>query len=215
MVIFLLTEHSLAFDAFIEGKEYKFYYGFDSRDSYRKDDIIIRRIGADLTIKILPGNKLECQMNRLSDWNNAIVSQETFTVQLDGEKVLEVTNSTKGTEDIYDINQKKEMIEEIIKDRSEIVRLIKEGHTSAVIEMPKNGRTMAELIKETYYNDDIVYKARIMDIGETKIELIYDKVSNKQTRLVLSVDNAPSFIHEQEIIYGGSNDIAPEKVENE
>lgn len=206
VVIFLLTDLSLAFDAFIEGKEYKFNYRSESRGIREVEKFI--GFGADLTIKVLPGNKLECQMSTLSNYNNTIESEETFKVQLDGEKVLEVTNST---EDI----RNKWMIEAIIKDRSEIVRLIKEGHTSAVIEMPYYWRTMAELIKETDYKGDIVYKARIENFGETKIEVIYDKVSNKQTGLVLSIDQAPLFIHSQQVNYKGSNDIAPEKIENE
>lgn len=214
VVIFLCAEHSLAFDTIIEGKEYMFKYHLEAR-SYVKRGIKTTSdhqfFRGDLTIKALPGNLLECQMTEVVGKGVDYLDElkQKFTVKLNGGNVLEVNNTGKGT---VDGNHKKsEMIEQIMKDRSDIVRLIKEGHSdiTAQIDMPIGGKCLSHLNEETK-KDLKFYKARSyapncvikkevlaqlqsMGFGDpsedspTEVALIYETVSNKQIGLRLYV----------------------------
>lgn len=217
MVIFLYAEHSLAFETIIEGKEYKFWYRLKARGWEKFNEHIKDRknydFQGDLTIKALPGNILECQMTEV--WGEKIKYldelKEKFTVKLDGEKVLEINSTGISTEEGN--QKKKEMIENIIKDRSDIVRLIKEGNadTTATIEMPIVGKCVSQLSEEMK-EDKKAYRAQsinkncvieeqalaigrklgysdggISEVGQSEVRLMYDPETNKQIGLGLRV----------------------------
>lgn len=214
VVIFQLFEYSLAFDNITEGKEYKFKYHLAAR-SYVKRGVKTTRdnhfFEGDLTIKALPGNWLECQMSEVQGVGVDYLDELNlkFMVKLNGEKVLEVNSTGKFTEEGN--QKKKEMIEQIFMDRSDIVRLINKGHHDKAvrIEMPIGGTCEAQLKMETKHDkkiymarsyaphcvikDKILEKLRSFGVGDpsedspTEVTLVYDTVSNKQIELRLYV----------------------------
>lgn len=211
LVLLVLYDASFAFDDIIEGKEYNFKYHLSGRSYVKRGRISAHELEAfegHLTIKGLSGNWIECQMTDVHGKGAKFLDELTnkFMVKLDGKKVLEV-NST-GTTSAEGNKRKKEMIQQIIMDRSDIVRLIKDGHhdESVRIEMPIGGKCKPEL-KEEVKKDKKFYQARstapncliedemiasLTGMGfeltadsPTEVTLIYDTTSNKQIGLHL------------------------------
>lgn len=215
LALFVLYEVSFAFDDIVEGKEYKFKYHLSARSyvkhgpwsmSNRKNAYL----KGDLAIKGLPGNWHECYMTEVQGYGLDYLEEfkNKFKVKLDGEKVVEVESTGTFTE--QGNKKKKEMIEQIVMDRSDIVRLFKNGHhdSSVRVEMPIGGKCKPEHLKEEAKTGKKYYKVRstapncviksealapLRNMGfseptedsPTEVTLIYATVDNKQIGLHL------------------------------